>query len=231
LLISRRRAFQPLVVAFAPQAQEDNAFSDSYQTLAHPCTFTLEVKKSKFIAAATSVDDEASALSFLSKVRDTSASHNCWAFKIGDRTRFSDDGEPGGTAGRPMLSAINSSGIDHVMVVVTRFFGGTKLGTGGLVRAYGKVTTDCLKEAETVIVKAKVSLQVRAPYDVLGSLYPLLQTYGVQKLEEHFDTEGEGGVTMNVMIDAENLQLFENSLELTSKGRASLSDVTICRSS
>nr|XP_024379806.1 uncharacterized protein LOC112284326 isoform X3 [Physcomitrium patens] len=187
--------------------------------------YTLEVKKSKFIAAATSVEDEAAALSFLSQVRDTSASHNCWAFKIGDRTRFSDDGEPGGTAGRPMLAAITSSGIDHVMVVVTRFFGGTKLGTGGLVRAYGKVTTDCLKEAETIIVKAKVYLKIRAPYDVLGVLYPLLQAYDVRKLDEVYDTQGEGGVTMDLMVNAENLRPFERDLETNTKGRASVSDV------
>lgn len=209
------------------QALEDASF-DSYKTLALPCTSALEVKKSKFIAAATSVNDEVAALSFLSQIRDSSASHNCWAFKIGDRTRFSDDGEPGGTAGRPMLTAITSSGIDHVMVVVTRFFGGTKLGTGGLVRAYGKVTSDCLKDANTVIIKAKVFLKIRAPYDVLGLLYPLLQAHGVQKLEENFDVEGEGGVTMSLMIDAENLRFFEKDVELTSKGRASLSDVVTC---
>ncbi|KAG0617421.1 hypothetical protein M758_5G188700 [Ceratodon purpureus] len=215
------------------QAQDDavaapSSTPTSYKTLAGPCTFTLEVKKSKFIAVASPVDGEAAALSFLSQVRDTSASHNCWAFKIGDRTRFSDDGEPGGTAGRPMLSAITSSGIDHVMVVVTRFFGGTKLGTGGLVRAYGTATMDCLKSAETVIVKAKVSLKIRAPYDVLGVLYPLLQKYDVQKLDESFDTEGEGGVTMDLMIDVENLPHFERDLELTTKARATVSDVHQC---
>nr|XP_024379804.1 uncharacterized protein LOC112284326 isoform X1 [Physcomitrium patens]PNR51365.1 hypothetical protein PHYPA_010551 [Physcomitrium patens] len=218
------------IASLKNQAQDDataasTTTSSSYTTLAQPCMYTLEVKKSKFIAAATSVEDEAAALSFLSQVRDTSASHNCWAFKIGDRTRFSDDGEPGGTAGRPMLAAITSSGIDHVMVVVTRFFGGTKLGTGGLVRAYGKVTTDCLKEAETIIVKAKVYLKIRAPYDVLGVLYPLLQAYDVRKLDEVYDTQGEGGVTMDLMVNAENLRPFERDLETNTKGRASVSDV------
>jgi putative IMPACT (imprinted ancient) family translation regulator len=76
--------------------------------------------------------------------------------QIGDHVRCSDDGEPGGTAGRPMLSALTSSGLDHIMVVVTRYFGGIKLGTGGLVRAYGKVTTECLKDARTITIKPKV---------------------------------------------------------------------------
>lgn len=74
---------------------------------------------------------------FLQAVQDLQATHNCWAYKVGAQYRFSDDGEPAGTAGRPILSAIEAQHLDRVMVVVTRYFGGIKLGVGGLVRAYG----------------------------------------------------------------------------------------------
>ncbi|MCU0692466.1 MAG: YigZ family protein, partial [Polyangiaceae bacterium] len=95
------------------------------------------IKKSRFLARAARADTADEAMAFLQRVRDDTASHNCWAYRIGELYRFSDDGEPGGTAGRPILSAIEGQRVDHVMVVVARHFGGIKLGAGGLVRAYG----------------------------------------------------------------------------------------------
>ncbi|KAH7283778.1 hypothetical protein KP509_34G023600 [Ceratopteris richardii] len=129
--------------------------ASSYTTLAEPCRKQIEVKKSKFIAWAAPIVSERAALSFLSEVSDARATHNCWAYKIQNAYRFNDDGEPSGTAGKPIYSSIVASGLDGVMVVVTRYFGGIKLGTGGLVRAYGGVVLDCLKEAKTLVFKPK----------------------------------------------------------------------------
>ncbi|KAH9315517.1 hypothetical protein KI387_024144, partial [Taxus chinensis] len=115
--------------------------------------------------------------------RDSRATHNCWAYKLGELYRFNDDGEPGGTAGRPIHSAIVSSGLDRVMVVVIRYFGGIKLGTGGLVRAYGGVTSDCLRVAPTCVVKSKVAMILEVPFDLLGNIYPLIQSHQVANVK------------------------------------------------
>src|SRR5665213_413537 len=106
-------------------------------------TFTLHgeghlqqhIRKSRFLAHAIAVEDVDAALAFFARVRARDATHNCWAYRIGAHYRFNDDGEPGGSAGLPILLAIESQGLDRVAVVVTRWFGGIKLGVGGLVRA------------------------------------------------------------------------------------------------
>ena len=100
-----------------------------------PCDYREEIRKSRFLAQARAISSAADAQAFIEQVSDPGASHNCWAWKIGQQYRFSDDGEPGGTAGRPILAAIEAQGFDGVAVVVTRWYGGIQLGTGGLARA------------------------------------------------------------------------------------------------
>ncbi|CAN6465786.1 unnamed protein product [Victoria cruziana] len=163
--------------AFSASSSPANDQGQSYITLSRRVTCKKEIKRSKFIGFAAPIVDEESAFSFLSEVRDPRATHNCWAYKLGDQYRSTDDGEPGGTAGRPIYSAIASSGIDRVMVVVTRYFGGIELGTGGLVRAYGGVASECLKDAPTCLVKAKVSVGLEVPFDLLGSVYHLVSLF------------------------------------------------------
>src|SRR3546814_17687239 len=96
----------------------------------------VEGKHTLFLAHAVPVEDADAALQALAEVSVPDATHNCWAWRIGDDYRSNDDGEPAGTAGRPILAAIDGQGMDRVVVVVTRWFGGIKLGAGGLVRAY-----------------------------------------------------------------------------------------------
>ncbi|KAK1303069.1 hypothetical protein QJS10_CPB12g01411 [Acorus calamus] len=160
----------------------------SYTTLKERVRCEKEIKKSRFIAIASPINDEQSAHSFLNEVRDTRATHNCWAYKLGDQYRSNDDGEPSGTAGKPIYSAINSSGIDMVIVVVIRYFGGIKLGTGGLVRAYGGVASDCLKLATTCLIKPKVQIGLDVPFDLLGVVYHQLQTLHVEDIEQDYDS-------------------------------------------
>ncbi|HHZ07587.1 MAG TPA: YigZ family protein, partial [Rhizobiales bacterium] len=105
--------------------------------LTRPATFEQAVKKSRFLATAIPVADEDEAKAAIAAHAHADASHNCWAWRIGAAYRFSDDGEPGGTAGKPILAAIDGQSVDRVAVVVTRWFGGVLLGSGGLVRAYG----------------------------------------------------------------------------------------------
>ncbi|XP_062011129.1 uncharacterized protein LOC133727548 [Rosa rugosa] len=185
----------------------------AYTTIKERVTFEKEIKKSKFIALAASVSDEQSAFSFLSQVRDPRATHNCWAYKVGDQYRSNDDGEPSGTAGKPIHSAIESSGIDRVMVVVIRYFGGIKLGTGGLVRAYGGVTSECLRNAPTHLVKSKVRMGVEVPFDLIGILYHQLQSFQVEDIKQDYET-GKDGITMvTFQVDFDRVDKLEDAIK------------------
>lgn len=120
------------------------------ETLAVAQRHELIVQKSRFLALAAPVASAEAALMLLEQARQTPATHHCWAYRLGQQYRSSDDGEPGGTAGRPILAAIDGAGLDRVVVIVTRWYGGIKLGAGGLVRAYGGVAAECLRLATRV---------------------------------------------------------------------------------
>nr|WP_047580454.1 YigZ family protein [Methylobacterium sp. ZNC0032] len=116
-------------------------------TLVGVTSIRQEIKKSRFLAVAGPVADEAAAKDFIAAQSDPAATHNCWAWRFGQNYRFNDDGEPSGTAGKPILAAIDGQWLDGVVVVVTRWFGGVLLGSGGLIRAYGGSAAQCLREA------------------------------------------------------------------------------------
>lgn len=159
-------------------------------TLAGPVRYEEVVKGSRFIAKAAPVGSEAEALAFLEAAREEEATHNPYAYRIGPIYRFSDDGEPSGTAGRPILHALEALDLDGVAVLVVRYFGGVKLGAGGLVRAYGRAAAEALKRGERVPLVPKVPLRFRIPFAELGRVHRLLDRYGL-KAEE---TYGEGVV-------------------------------------
>lgn len=117
-------------------------------TISRVETFSQEIRKSRFLAIAAPVANEQAAKDFLSEHSDLAANHNCWAWRMGQNYRFSDDGEPSGTAGKPILQAIDGQQLDNIVVVVTRWFGGILLGSGGLMRAYGGTAATCLRQAE-----------------------------------------------------------------------------------
>lgn len=128
-------------------------------TIASDVTFEEEIKKSRFQAIAVPVANEQDVKDFLEISKDISTTHQCWAWKIGNNVRFNDDGEPSGTAGRPILATIEGNELSNILVLVNRWYGGVKLGTGGLVRAYGGCAGQCLLQAEKIelIEKKKVS--------------------------------------------------------------------------
>jgi uncharacterized YigZ family protein len=159
-------------------------------TLAGPASAMLEVKHSRFLARALPVEAPAAALEALARVRDPAATHNCWAFRVGQDYRSSDDGEPAGTAGRPILAAIDGQGMDGVLVVVTRWYGGIKLGAGGLVRAYGGCAAECLRLADKVERVALATLRVRFAFGDTGAVHAVIAALGVERLDERFDGEG-----------------------------------------
>ena len=143
-------------------------------TLAAPASHSLEVKKSRFLAQAISIETAEAALVWLKQIADPTATHNCWAYRIGTAYRSSDDGEPGGTAGRPILAAIDGQGFDQVMVVVTRWYGGINLGAGGLARAYGGSAAECLRTAPRKELIELVELELRCAFALSGSVHELV---------------------------------------------------------
>jgi uncharacterized YigZ family protein len=159
-------------------------------TLAAAAAFALEVRHSRFLAHAAPVETAEAALAFLADAGDPTATHNCWAYRIGAAYRSSDDGEPAGTAGRPILAAIDGQDCDRVMVVVTRWYGGIKLGAGGLVRAYGGAAAECLRTAQRIPLVAMRTLQLQAGFDDLGAVHAALAGFGAEKLEEAFAADG-----------------------------------------
>ncbi|KAF8018515.1 hypothetical protein BT93_H3406 [Corymbia citriodora subsp. variegata] len=185
----------------------------AYTTIKERVVCEREIKKSKFIAIAGPVSDEQSAFSFLSQVRDPRATHNCWAYKVGDQFRSNDDGEPSGTAGKPIYSAIESSGIDRVMVVVIRHFGGIKLGTGGLVRAYGGTASECLKNAPTCLVKSKVRMGVEIPYELLGVLYHKLQAFHAEDIKQDYETGKDVTTMVTFKVDYDQMEKLEEAIK------------------
>src|SRR5690348_6868458 len=120
--------------------------SDPLATLAAPCSHAVEIKKSRFLAQAAPASSPEAAMAFVDSLRDNGGCHHCWAYRIVQTYRFNDDGEPSSSAGKPILAAIDGLGFDRVVVVVTRWFGGVKLGVGGLIRAYGGTAAQCLQQ-------------------------------------------------------------------------------------
>ncbi|GAB6855305.1 IMPACT family protein [Asaia astilbis] len=160
------------------------------QTLVAETQLDTVVKKSLFRVHAAPIANEEEALAFFERVRELDATHNCWAWRIGGRYRSFDDGEPGGTAGRPILQAIDSQEFDHVAVMVVRWFGGVKLGAGGLVRAYGGAAAACLKQGEAVEIVPMQRLEFHASFSLLPIIQARLTEWDATQDGCEFDATG-----------------------------------------
>src|SRR5262249_55886255 len=152
--------------------------------------FTQEIRKSKFAANAANVASPAAAAEFVERVSDRSATHNCWAWRIGQAYRFNDDGEPAGTAGKPILQAIDGQGLDGAIVIVTRWLGGIKLGAGGLVRAYGGCAAECLRLAPKIERVERVSVVFGVEFAQLALLRARLVACDATIETEEFSADG-----------------------------------------
>lgn len=195
------------------------------ETLIAPFDYSTEIKKSRFIARAAPVCSPEEALEFVRRASQFDANHNCWAYRVGDEYRFNDDGEPGGSAGRPILSAIDGQGLDQVAVVVIRYFGGIKLGVGGLVRAYGGTAAECLRTGPRRLLVRFVKLRLKAPFDCLGAIYGWLDQRGLTRQREEYD---EKGVVLEVLVEeGEESALVQAFMDAT-RGRGSSEPVTPC---
>lgn len=182
---------------------------DTYQTIRGDGQSEIEIKKSRFITSLKRVYSEEEAKAFIAglKKEHWKANHNCSAYVIGDNSeiqRSSDDGEPSGTAGVPMLEVLKKNQLVNVCVVVTRYFGGTKLGAGGLIRAYSHAVSQGLKDIGLVIGKLQQELRLTIDYSLLGKLQNFLDNDWFTK-----DTSFAEKVTVVCLIDEDKTALFE----------------------
>lgn len=185
-------------------------------TLAARASHVLEVKHSRFLAQAAPVASADDALMFLRDIADPAATHNCWAYRIGQEYRSSDDGEPAGTAGRPILAALDGQGFDRVMVVVTRWYGGIKLGAGGLVRAYGGAASECLRLAPREPLVSLATVELTCPFDDLGHVHAALVVHKATKQEEGFD---ETGARLRVQLPTDRVDALKSQLRDATRNR------------
>ena len=172
----------------------------------HPAVYEEKIKRSVFIASLEPCNDESEAKNFLSRViaQHRDATHNCRAYIIEGCEYFSDDGEPSGTAGRPILNAIKRSGLENVMVIVTRYFGGVKLGTRGLIDAYGGVAGKVLEMAGRAEKILTVPIKISLEYNSTGTLTKILEANGAINLS--WDYGGIVNVKADIPADmSENL--------------------------
>ena len=191
----------------------------SSSTLATHAEHALSIKHSRFLAQAAPVDSPEAALAFIAAVGDPGATHNCWAYRIGPLYRFSDDNEPAGTAGRPILAAIDGQGLDQVVAVVTRWYGGIKLGAGGLMRAYGGSAAECLRCARRTELVEYVDCELAFGFADTGAVHAALDAHAATRLDEHFTAEG---TRLSVRLRADRRDALREQLRDATRDRARL---------
>ena len=195
---------------------------DVYPTVDGFQRFELEIKRSRFIASINSVEGRAEALQFIQQIRKEmpTASHHCWAFVAAspdDVNAYdqSDDGEPKGSAGKPMLNVLLHSGFGNTVVVVTRYFGGIKLGVGGLMRAYALSVSEALKQVETIQRRITLALHVQFPYELQGRLDYYLHEHQISVADKTYtDT-----ITYQLRIAKSKIESSRSALIELSQGR------------
>ncbi len=173
------------------------------------------IKKSTFITLVAPILSVQEAKDFLAEHSDLNATHNCWAYKIGQIYRFTDDGEPSGTAGKPMYNAIDGQDFDNTIALSIRYYGGIKLGTGGLMRAYGGGVSRCLQAAQCEVIQDICEVTLSVPFAYIQSVHNLCTHVDAKILSENFN---EKGALMVVSLLAKNKEDFVEKLINSSKG-------------
>lgn len=185
-------------------------------SLAEPFHSEQIIKKSRFLVQALPLTDPQQAPQLLQQLADASANHNCWAWQCGQQYRFSDDGEPAGTAGKPILTAIQQLQCDQLLILVTRWFGGIKLGAGGLIRAYHGVAAHCLQQAPLIELIVKQSGRVQCSHAQWPQLQHQLAIWQADIIDQAFLAEY---VTTQLAIAEQYLPQLQAYLQQLTKGQ------------
>ena len=183
-----------------------------YRTVKAPSSVELVIQKSRFIGQCFPIASEEEALELLTSLRKKywDATHNCYAYSVGQKgeiARFSDDGEPGGTAGMPMMDALRGAGVTNVLCVVTRYFGGILLGTGGLVRAYSRSCSEAIRAAGVVRMALCDSIEYSVPYPQWAMFQAEARKQGVSLMPEYGEV-----VRCVTVIEAEKTKAFTDAV-------------------
>ena len=183
-------------------------------------------KKSRFIAHTAPVKTEEEAQEFIEKIKKQywDARHNCWAYRVGMEqsvVRCSDDGEPSGTAGKPMLEVILGEDLHNIVVVVTRYFGGSLLGTGGLIRAYTKSTQEGIKNSRTVVKCLGQELSVACDYATSGKIQYMAATEEIPVLGTDYTEE----VVFHMIVPENQAKAIENKFIEASSGKVKITEL------
>lgn len=182
-------------------------------------------KKSRFIATVRLVESEEEALEILEGARKKywDATHNCFAYVIGERgetVRCSDDGEPSGTAGRPMLDVLLGEKLTNILVIVTRYFGGTLLGTGGLVRAYSKAVQEGIRNSRIIEQRYGVRMKIETDYNGIGKIQYLLAADHVPVLESRYTER----VETEILLPKNEVGRMKAKLTESTNGKAKMQE-------
>lgn len=184
-----------------------------YKTILEPGTDEIVEKKSRFIGYVKHTETEEEAVAFVNEIRKKhfDARHNCYAYSVDGQQqtiRFSDDGEPGGTAGKPILEVITGRGLCDVCIVVTRYFGGTLLGTGGLVRAYTDAAKACIEATDMVTKCLVVPMKLTTNYTDLGKIQYLLNNQEIPIIDSAYGED----VVLQIEVLADEAEQIEKKL-------------------
>ncbi|HZY17184.1 MAG TPA: YigZ family protein [Ramlibacter sp.] len=187
------------------------------QTLAAPVHSELVIRKSRFLGCVQPVPDRAAALEHVAALRNEhpGAAHVCWALMAGGHSAAHDDGEPGGTAGRPMLEVLRRQELDGVLATVVRYFGGVKLGAGGLVRAYTEAVAQALLQGQQVLMQRRARAACAVPYDLEGWLRRQLAAHGAQLLSARHADE----VLVEFSAPENDMAALRERLDAAGQGR------------
>ena len=193
---------------------------ECYKTVYRGSEGEIIEKKSRFIATVRLVESEEEALAFIEEMRKKywNATHNCYAYVIGERrelVRCSDDGEPGGTAGRPMLDVLLGENLYNTAVVVTRYFGGTLLGTGGLVRAYSRAVQEGLAQSDIIEKIYGAILQIETDYNGLGKIQYLIGERKIPVLESEYTDK----VVLRIILPVGEVEKIQAELVEATNGK------------
>lgn len=196
---------------------------EQYRTIYEGGEGEIVEKKSRFIATVRPVETEEEALTFLEEMKKKywDARHNCYVYSIGmnrEFTRCSDDGEPSGTAGRPMLDVILGEDIYNVAVVVTRYFGGVLLGTGGLVRAYSKAVQEGLAASKVILKQQGIALKITTDYTGIGKIQYIAGERNIPIL----DSEYTDKVVMKLLVPVQDVGSVQKAITEGTNGRAGI---------
>lgn len=191
------------------------------QTIMANTNYTYIINKSKFIAFLYKINNFEEIKDYLDKLSDEyhGATHICYGYILGNQEKCSDDNEPSGTAGMPILNVLKKNNLTNILCVVIRYFGGIKLGVGGLTRAYTKSVTECLKTTDIINLKEGYLLEITFSYDNTKIMDLLLKDANI--LNKEFDNE----IIYKVIIDKEDVDLLKK-IELASL-HTSIIDIVI----